>query len=494
MGKFNTKGYDTAKTTNMEGGISYDRQNLKKEITSVILTSMLNGDLYYEKETDRVNRVLDLIKLASKNPSDVEFIIKAMVYTRTVANLRSITHLMAVGISENVRGNPLFRKGLKKSIVRPDDQLEILSLWNTRHSDNSGKATMLPNSIRRAFKDVLESKFDEYQLKKYSAPKSKVKMSDVIKLSHPKGRYETFKQVIEGTLQQAETMNTKLSSGVEAKVAFKELLVNRKMGYMQAIKHIRNAVVDGVDKDTLQLWANYVTNDKAIKNSRMLPFRYFDAWKEVKALNIDEFDKEFIKRTLETAFGKSATNLELNDSNERIVILLDESGSMEGKMFHYGKVLSASLMLSMGDSQIILYGFATNARRINIDVIKKSPFDWIEDFKACGGGTHFSAPLESLIKTRTKTDKLIIFTDMQLYAASNNYIDSFNKYYNKYRELCPNFKTLFWNLAGYTGGTPLKLTNSILEVSGYSDSLLPVINKLWKDPSAMIQEIEEIQL
>ncbi|MDD4804513.1 MAG: TROVE domain-containing protein [Candidatus Pacebacteria bacterium] len=499
MGKYNAKGYDVSKTTNMAGGTSYKRSDLRQEIASVVLNSMLNGDLYYQKETERVNQILDLINQASKHKDDIDFLAKSMVYTRNVANLRSVTHLMAVGMVEAINGDPIIRRALRKSLVRPDDLTEILSLWNTRHTESDGKAKMLPNCVRRAFKDVLETKFDEYQIKKYAADNSKVKLKDVVKIAHPSSKCEMFKKLIEGDLAQAETMNTKLSSGESAKEAFSDLLRNRKMGYMQAIKHICNALRDGVDKDTLKLWADFVTNDKAVANSRLLPFRYYDAWKEVKKLKMDEFDKEFVKQTLETAFAKSAMNTGLVESNERICIILDESGSMSGDPFQYGKILAASTLLALGDSQVVFYTFAEKARRINISAVKKSPFDWIEDLDANGGGTYFSAPLEELIKTGTKADKLIIFTDMQLYEADNTWRNTYNKgnftkFYTDYRKISPNVKTLFWNLRGYANGTPLKLADSVLEVAGYSDSMLNVVSKIWDNPLALIEEIEAITL
>ena len=62
MAKYNRTGIETAKTTNLAGGTSYDRKDIKKEIASVVLNSMLKGDLYYQKETERVDQILDLIK------------------------------------------------------------------------------------------------------------------------------------------------------------------------------------------------------------------------------------------------------------------------------------------------------------------------------------------------------------------------------------------------------------------------------------------------
>lgn len=499
MSKFNTKGTNAIETSNMEGGKSYIRKDVRKEITSVILNSMLKGDLYYQKESDRIGQILDLIKSAidSKN---IEFLLKSMIYTRTVANLRSVTHLMAIGILENTNNNPLIRKAITKTIIRPDDSTEMVSLWNARHN-KSDKSLMVPNALRRAIRDVFESKFDEYQFKKYASSTSKVKLSDVVKLCHPRGRFELFKNLIEGTLPEIATMQTKLSGGEKANIAFKELLVTRKLGYMAAIKNIRNAIENGLDDEGFELWVKFITNDNAIANSKMLPFRYVDAWNEISKLTIDEFRKESIRKALETAFAKSAMNTELIDSNDKIAIILDESGSMCGQPFDIGKTLAASTVLCLGNAQVLFYSFAEDCRKIEISEIKESPFNWINNFNANGGGTHFSAPMKRLIETNTKVDKIIVFTDMQMYSANRNSIFSFNSgddkfkvYYDQYKEINPEVKLLFWNLQGYPGGTPLYLNKDITEVAGYSDSMLKVIAKIWNDPDFLIKEIESITI
>ncbi len=80
MSKFNntTTAGRKPDSVNMAGGVSYSRDNIKQEIATVVLNSMINGDSYYEKETDRLARVEALI-----SNSDVsEFVAKAMIYTR----------------------------------------------------------------------------------------------------------------------------------------------------------------------------------------------------------------------------------------------------------------------------------------------------------------------------------------------------------------------------------------------------------------------------
>ncbi len=179
MSKFNTttKEQSQPNSVNAAGGFAYKRDSFESEVASVVLSSMINGNSYYESEKDRLNRIEGMIK---DNPEKAEFLMRAMIYVRNEGNLRSISHFMAVILAENVKGNPLLKRAFMKTIIRVDDLSEILSLWNTRNTNK-----MLPNSLRRAFKESLETKFDMYQFKKYENLRSIVKLRDVVKISHP---------------------------------------------------------------------------------------------------------------------------------------------------------------------------------------------------------------------------------------------------------------------------------------------------------------------
>lgn len=182
MGKFNTMSIKTgtkakADMVNSCGVPSYARNDFKQDVAAVVLTSMLGGDAFYESEAEKLKRIEALV---ASEPELAEFVMKSAIYARTEANLRSISHFLCVLIIENVKGNKNTRNFIKNIILRPDDILEIISLWNSR---NPGK--MLPNSLRRAIKDSLETKFDYYSFKKYLNKNSKVKLIDAIKMCRP---------------------------------------------------------------------------------------------------------------------------------------------------------------------------------------------------------------------------------------------------------------------------------------------------------------------
>jgi len=492
MSKFNSKVSPAkADSVNMAGGKAYSRDSIKEEIATVVLNTMLNGNMYYETETDRLARIESLIS----QPEVAEFVAKTMVYTRTIGNLRSISHFLAGILSENVKGSDFLRSALNKSFVRPDDLTETLSLWNAR---NKGK--MVPNALRRAMKDSLEG-FDNYQLKKYEGSRNAVKLRDVVKLAHPKGDY---KALIEGRMDNIQTAQTVNAAGTEDRASnYKEMLSNRKLGYMGALKNIKNILEAGADAETIDMLCTLLRNERACLNSRVLPFRFIQAYEIVKGMNIDRILAKKLIKAIEDGFIISGRNVPIVDEGEKVAILLDESGSMGPSYsrtetdstcpFGHGKALMASMLTGLDQENTVGYLWADNAREVSID---GSPFDFIARTRRKGAGTNVHAALEGLIKTKTNVDKIVILTDMQMYDVDrwSKGTSQFKDIVTKYRKINPNIKILFWNLRGYVGGTPIKLSHDILEVSGFSDKIMSVIPKMWKDKGALIKEIETIDL
>ena len=490
MGKFNTRGAQThavPNTVNVAGGAAYKITDGRKELASVVLSSMLNGDQYYENDADRQARIFELIKQIE----DKEFAAKAMIYTRQEGNLRSVSHLMANALVEAASGSAYLRSAIKKAIVRPDDMTEMAALWFSRHPNK-----MLPNSMRRAFKDLLDAgKWDAYQLKKYIGNKKSVKLRDIIKITHPIDPRGLYKGVIENTIQAPATIEKMLAGGQKASQSFAVLLSENKLGYMAAVKNIRNALETGISDEALDQWCAMISDRRRVMKSRMLPFRFYDAWEAVRNLSVDQFKLRKVKAAFNQALIHSAENLDMFNQGDKVALLLDESGSMGG-VWKHAIILAAVLYHALGRENVVVYKFANDASLANFG--SDLPIDIIEKTPHYGGATYFSAPMKELIRTRTKVDKLIVLTDMQLYQTGgwSHYGNSetFDVYLKQYRAVSPQVMTLFWDLQGYGNATPLELKDNILLASGFSDKLLSVIPKMWKNENALIQEIDSITL
>ena len=504
MGKFNktTRGINsTPDTVNMDGFQAFSRSDKKQELASIILNSMLNGDSYYQTENSRIESIEKILKeVISEDPV---FATKAMVYVRNEGNLRSVSHLMGNVLVEEIKGKQFLKNALAKSMVRPDDATEMVALWNSRHS-----GTMIPNSLRKAIKFSLENKWDAYQLKKYYGNGS-VKVSNLINIAHPKPKDEaqrvTFKQALEGKLpkiQTAQTINAG-TTGEDRAEAFGKLLIEGKLGYMAALKNIKNILEAGVTDEVVDALVSLLSNERAVLNSRVLPFRFTQAYGVVSSLGIDKFKIKKVLCAIEQGFVYSSKNISIEEEEESIAILLDESGSMGGfwgseenyltskTPFMVGKTLMASMLVGLDKEKTLGYLWADSAREVSID---RSPMDFIKNTNTKGGGTNLGAAIDDLIRTKTKVDKIVIFTDMQQNSIGGWGSKTFQECVSDYRKINPNVKILFWNLEGYGGGTPMRLNDNVLEVTGFSDKMLSVIPKIWKDKDALVKEIEAIDL
>ena len=309
---------------------------------------------------------------------------------------------------------------------------------------------------------------------------------------------DVYKMVIEDSLPNistAQTINAGFS-GQERVNAYMNDIKNGSAGYFAMIKNIKTLLENEISESDLKLWANFITEPKRVAKSMVLPFRFFDAWDAVKSLSVDEFKKKIVKKALERAFALSVNNSNIMEDGEKVAVLLDESYSMNGTPFKIGKTLATALKVGLNPDDCLFYTWADKCTLRDIN--NMSSFDFINYLSCNGGGTDVSAPLKKLIETKTSVDKIIILSDMQLYDAGyGNLGNQLNHYLQTYKnDVNQNVKVLFWNLEGYAGGSPIDLekTSEVFEISGFSDKLLEIAPKLWKDKDFLIKEIDNILL
>jgi len=507
MGKFNPKQSENKTLdANLAGGPSYKRRDIRKEIVSIILNSILKNDSFYESEEDRIDKIFELVE---KNPEQSKFLAKTMIFARNECNLRSVSHVLGIALVENAKGTSFMRTALNKTLLRPDDATEMVSLFNSRNCKK-----MIPNVLRRSIKDSLENKWDEYQLKKYAGSKNKVKLKNLIQISHPSPKKlvesgkaksdDIFARVIEDSLlgvQTAQTINAGFTNSQRAE-AYKSMLIEKKLGYMAALKNIKNILESGADQETIDKLCELLINEKIIRKSKVLPFRFTQAYSMIDKLEMDKFKLRQILDAIEQGFKISAGNVPIVEDDEKIALLLDESDSMNGleydecsiatnSPFAIGKTLMASLLTGLKIENAVGYLWADNAREVTLT---DKPFDFIKNTHTNGGGTDIIAPLGKLISTRTFVDKIVILSDMEMYGGYINIGNDISTYIDQYKtKVNPDVKVLFWNLEGY-GEAPIEFTDDILEISGYSDVFLKLIPKMWQSKDALIDEIESINI
>jgi hypothetical protein len=480
------------KTTNMEGFESYDRLSFRADLTALIFTQVNTTDRYYEVYGDTLARVQTYVE---NNPKEIEFIVKTMVFARTELNLRTITHWLAFIVAPLASGKGYLRKAYYEILIRPDDALEIVSIFN--HT-----SMKIPNALRRAIRDRLENSWDGYQLKKYFGGKHAVKVPDLIKLAHPTPKTTMqstmWQNAIAGTMsniETAQTVNASVVGDEERSKKYISMIKEGKLGYMALLKNLKHIIINGIEEKDLAIVQTALTLEKAIKGSRILPFRIAQAYEAMKETGgVDKFLIKRVLNSLEEAFKISVGNFQIVPKSAKVALMLDDSASMGYSIkdpFGYGKVMTAAVHELVGKDNSIVYLWSDKARQIEIG----HPMEWVASTSARGGGTVLSLAVEELIKDNTVVDYLFVFTDMQENSRGWSSNETFAEALDRYRnEMNKDVKVIFWNLAGYQGGMPVQRGDSNLEIVGMSDVILKLLPSLIQDKDAIFKAIEALEL
>jgi len=530
MAKFNAKKtVETQKTTNLAGGEAYKESN-KLELVSILLTSFAQNS-FYEKESQTSDRLIDLI-----NKTNPEFVAKSAIFARNEFGMRSISHITAAELAKNLSNVTWAKKFYKKIVRRPDDMMEILSYY-------TGKGNTITNSMKKGFAEAITT-FDAYQLGKYRGEGKQFKLIDIVNLVHPiptegdkfmvdvdrneyinimKKKLEVAKKrknnnknissikekldwaekqegetikihslealVIDllrskGTWESELTKAGQTATNKEEKEAFKrdawkQLLNDRKIGYFALLRNLRNIIEQApemVDKA-----CELLTDEKLIKKSLVLPFRFTTAFDEIENLHTgDSQNVRKVMKAINQAIEIALVNVPKFDGKTLVVI--DVSGSMGGRVSKIASLFGAVLAKSNDCDTLI---FDTHSRYINVNT-SDSVTTISRSLSFHGGGTDFKCIFPRLNKAY---DRIVILSDMQGWVGYYTPTQVFKEYCRNYN--CQPHVYSF-DLAGY--GTLQFPENKVYALAGFSDKIFDIMKLLEQDRQALIHKIEAVEI
>ncbi|MCU0446932.1 MAG: TROVE domain-containing protein [Microscillaceae bacterium] len=515
--KFNTKTQGN-ETTNYAGAKAY-KMNVAMELYATVVTSALS-DNFYEKTGDRLTRLRELI---AKN--DPVFVAKLAVYAREKMYLRSIPLVLAVELAKIHNGDNLISRMVARVIQRADEITELLAYYQLANQRTQGikKLNALSKQMQKGLVEAF-NKFDSYQFAKYNRD-GEVKLKDALFLVHPKAKDEAqqaiFNQIVNDSLSVPYTWETELSAlgqmGFDdekaKKAAFRakweELIESGKLGYMALLRNLRNMLQAEVSREHIKKVADRLANPKEVAKSKQFPFRFLAAYRELKGgqiprrgINLKEIvfssDTTLILNALEKAIVASVVNLQGFDENTKVLVACDTSGSMQQnisskssiQLFDVGLVLG---MLLQNRSQSVISGiFGDTWKVINLPSgnILANADELHRREGEVGYSTNGYLVIKDLIKRKKAVDKVMIFTDCQLWD-SNFTNESIAKYWDEYKKIAPNAKIYLFDLAGY-GQAPLNIVrNDVFLIAGWSERVFEVLEAIENGNSAL-SEIEKV--
>ena len=474
MSKFNTT-MPKAKTLteNLAGGQAYSQSN-ELALVSLLLTSFVNDQFYRNAQSS----LEDLRKLSAK-VKDKEFVAKAAIFARDRFGMRSITHALAGELTSQLEGAEWGKNFYDKVVVRVDDMTEIMSYYLAyKTSKDSPK---FPNALKKGFAKAFD-KFDGYQLAKYKGESKDVKLVDLVNIVHPvptMRNKEALESLIKGELKNTQTWESKLSQAGQVAESeedltklkadvWSELLSTRKLGYFALLKNLRNIISQS--PDSISAACEMLVDERMIKNSRVLPFRFTTAYDEISKLGSSKEVRDVLV-AINRALDISVCNVPKFDGETLVV--MDVSGSMSGRPSEIASLFGA-ILAKVNNSDVMTFSTSANYKQYN-------PMDSVltirDGFKYSGGGTNFRAIFE---KANKKYDRVIILSDMQAWVGYESPTRQFAEYKKKFGA---NPFVYSWDLAGYS--TLQFPEQNVFALAGFSDRVFDIIKLMETDKKAL---------
>ena len=277
--------------------------NPLQQLRRSVMACMLWEDQFYEDGVTIAQRIAEEVKNVTPEQA-AEIAIEA----REKMKLRHAPLWIVREMARLPKHRLLVADTLARVIQRADELTEFVALYWKDGKQPLSKQVKL--GLARAF-----TKFDRYQLAKYNRDDA-VKLRDVLFLSHAKPidehQAETFKMLVDGTLETPDTWEVNLSAGKDKKETWEMLLAEKKLGALALLRNLRNMQEVSVDE------ALVVSALADMKVERVLPFRFVSAAEAAPRL----------ENAIEGAMLRSLSQRQ--GLPGRTVVIIDVSGSMYG--------------------------------------------------------------------------------------------------------------------------------------------------------------------
>lgn len=488
------KYYDPKSNNDLYDGLSVAANNstsFKAPVNFEYLFSVLND----QEEYFNVNGANGLRHSLEKAIDealdfDVEMTLKEAVNLRQVEHMRTTPQVIMVRAANHPKskGTNLIRMYAPKILARADESVVQLAYQINTY----GKP--IPNSLKKAWKAHVEG-LSELQVNKYKLASNKVKMIDVVNVTHAYSK--PLDKLMKGNLKLSvdDTWEALISTNGSNHENWTKAI--DLMPHTALLKNLRNFKLNGVDMKKVY--------EKLVKTaifSKMMPFHYYMAYIALKNANVaDELDKSEISKALEISMN------ELPTFKGKVISLCDNSGSAHGAhTSEFGSttvanIANLSAVLTAKNSEDGYVGVFGDELKI-VSVKKDSNvFDVMDEITEIGKGIGHSTEngiwlfFKEALSKKDKYSSVFVYSDMQaghgglygenkndykdyIWKNSHSHIDV-SKLIKKYRSTVNSDATFFLvQVAGYGDTLVPEVYKNTYVLSGWSANILRFANKM----------------
>lgn len=524
---------------NHEGGLAFELDPRTRLYTRV--ASALTAEKKFYEAAQSADQAL-LADVAAVAQIDPEFVLRLAAYTRQVLNLRSVATVLLVEAAAIPACKPFVRAWTPEIVRRADEPAEAIAYWVKRHGSigTAGKAGgehAFPNCLSQGLSDALR-RFDEYQFAKYDREGS-VKLRDVLRIVRPKPTTPTQaalycylvkgdidaqllpKLAAKAALLRKEAFDAE-ARGLAAKAHATWEVLTSKFGpkaevwnalhlpFMAGLRNLANLMRNGADEALDRVLAQLRDPDH-VRRSKQLPFRFLSAYTVVDPFadsygwgahrELDERiaghpRRSAVLEAVLSALESSVANLP--HLGGVTFVTSDNSASMTSPISERSTVrhidianLLAAIAHHMSDEAICsVFG---ETHRV-VPVVRKDSI--VTNMRRLAGtdvghSTNAWLTIKHLRETRTRVDRIILFSDMQCYDSTSGWGGgSLAEELRKYRSAVnPGVYVYSVDLAGYGTAQFPENEKRIALIAGWSERFLEFVPLFEADGTQAINRI-----
>lgn len=503
--KFNINIRKRTQVRNHEGATAY-ALTPQLELYTRVVTSTLS-EKFYEGAQDNLQRIRELIA-----QNDPVFVAQLAIYARERMHLRGVPLVLVVELAKLARGNTVVSKVTGRVVQRADEITELLAYYELANGRSGTKRlNKLSKQVQKGLAEAF-NRFDEYQFAKYDRDGA-IKLKDALFLVHPKAKDAAqqvlFDKIARDTLEVPYTWEVELSRlgqvGYDSDAAkqraftakWEELVERNALGYMALLRNLRNILQAEVGYASIQKVCAKLADAEQVKRSKQLPFRFLSAYRELA--DVRSADTGRVLEALEQAVLQSAANIKGFDEHTSLVVACDVSASMQKSVSAKSKVqlfdvgLVLGMLLQSRCERVIAGMFGDTWKTISVP--KRSVLANAMEFRKREGEVGYSTNghlvVQDLIDRRKVVDKVMVFTDCQLWNSNGG--SPIAKVWAQYKRMAPDARLYLFDLAGY-GNTPLSMHGSdVYLIAGWSEKVFDVLNAIEAGGNA-VSEIMKMEV
>lgn len=489
----NTTDSDSKATENFAGGEAFKPESIELELSKLVINNLL-ANTYYEDDTDSLKRLRKAFQVCSEeNP---EFVLKLAAYAREEMYLRDVSQVLLVEASKHEATQPFVRDYVTDIVQRADEPATCLAI----NDEFYGKS--ISKTLQKGLQDAIRQ-FDEYQFGKYKQENRDINIYDVFNRVHPKPMYpeqaDLWERLMKGNLsdypdidpiETPKTWETVISEKGNTKGAWESVLDD--MGLFARIRNVRNMLSRGLTGEDI---FGEVSMDW-VRNSKLYPFRFYQSYKAMKEAGLSD---TYAEEWLESAIDISSENLPKELHNT--VVAVDLSGSMDSSLSRksdmsykeIGMLFGAAL--SKKGAKVVGFGDDTETPFFHADEPTLARMETIKGVdRKVGNSTNGWKVIDELRKAKYNADRVIFFTDMQIWDSSRGFYSTENRSVKEefvaYRKrVNPETALYMIDLSSYGDLIATEGFDKVYNISGWNTNVIDFINHV-EETGVFVKEVE----